>query len=245
MAFENPKTPVPGTLEKVAIPEIDDVTKSLAADNAEEHELTLRVVARQHPKIILWSFFWCMCAVGWGFDTQVNGAMVSIPTFRGYYGYYLDGKAVLGADWQAAFNVVSSAGQFFGGFACSWISDRTGRRFSLAIGVLICSAMAFVLLGEVSSLALRARTTALATATQAVFGIVMFFAVPFMVNPDEANLRGKVGFIFGGMSAVATVACIFFIPELKGRTISEIDTMFYRQVPLRKMGTYKIDEVLS
>lgn len=45
-------------------------------------------------------------------------------------------------------------------------------------------AVAFVLLGEVSSLALRARTTALATATQAVFGIIMFFAVPYMVNPD-------------------------------------------------------------
>lgn len=49
---------------------------------------------------------------------------------------------------------------------------------------LTIGAIAFVLLGEVSSLALRARTTALATATQALFGIIMFFAVPYMVNPD-------------------------------------------------------------
>ncbi|KAL4861778.1 hypothetical protein BDV12DRAFT_203684 [Aspergillus spectabilis] len=43
---------------------------------------------------------------------------------------------------------------------------------------LTIGAVAFVLLGEVSSLLLRARTTALATATQALFGIIMFFAVP-------------------------------------------------------------------
>lgn len=49
---------------------------------------------------------------------------------------------------------------------------------------LTIGAVALVLLGEVSSLALRARTTALATATQAIFGIIMFFAVPYMVNPD-------------------------------------------------------------
>jgi sugar porter (SP) family MFS transporter len=49
---------------------------------------------------------------------------------------------------------------------------------------LTIGAVAFVLLGEVSSLLLRARTTALATATQAIFGIIMFFAVPYMVNPD-------------------------------------------------------------
>jgi len=48
--------------------------------------------------------------------------------------------------------------------------------------------MAFVLLREVSSLLLQARTTALATATQAIFGIIMFFAVPYMVNPDADDV---------------------------------------------------------
>lgn len=55
-------------------------------DNEQEHSLTLGYVARHHPKILWWSFFWCMCAVGWGFDTQVNGAIISVPAFREYYG---------------------------------------------------------------------------------------------------------------------------------------------------------------
>jgi hypothetical protein len=33
-------------------------------DNEQEHEMTLGFVARNHPMIIWWSFFWCMCAVG-------------------------------------------------------------------------------------------------------------------------------------------------------------------------------------
>ncbi|KAI8713561.1 MFS domain-containing protein [Fusarium sp. LHS14.1] len=476
--------------------------KDATAANANEHNLTFRDVARKHPKIIWWSFFWCMCAVGWGFDTQFNGAMVSVPAFRKYYGHELDGDWVIPADWLTAFNIVSSVGQFFGGFACSAISGRMGRKKSLALGVLIvtggimgesfsstraafvvsklilgvgvgfyltlgpitcseiaptvlrglstagvnlaiavgqlisnsvtsgfgnrddlwafrgpfltqlvfsvflfvgsflspespwylvragkteearavlqdlygsefeaseklqviqqtvdeeasmasssyisafqgtdrvrtlisigvftyqhalagldtrkslnlgvgvtacgvagniCSwfivnrygrrpifvigmfacttillligildvvptsaakwamssltvvfsfvyfltigAVAFVLLGEVSSLSQRARTTALATATQAIFGIIMFFAVPYMVNPDEGNLGGKVGFVFGGLSAFASILCVFYVPKLKGRTYQEINTMFYRRVPLRKMGSYTI-----
>ncbi|KAH6684802.1 general substrate transporter [Halenospora varia] len=482
-----------------------------------EHQLTFRDVWRNHKAIIGWSFFWAMCAVGWGFDAQVNGAMIGVPSFRRDFGYIFESEAVLPADWQSAFNIISSVGQFLGGFICSWISDKAGRKPSLAVGILICSggiigqivttskagflisklilgfglgfyltlgplmcseitpvvlrgistagvnlgiaigqlvsnsvikifgermdrwayrapfaiqlffaaflgaglifapespwylvrvgkvdkarrslqrlfgaqtdisakladiertiadeathkspsyldcfrgtnllrtgistgvfacqhfvgiifvlgystyffqlagldtsnsfdlgvgvtacgvlgnlcswfvvnsygrrkifllgmftlttvllligimdviptsgakwiqasatviyafvyfltlgAMAFVILGETSSAALRARTTALATATQAVFGIAMNFAIPYMVNPDSGDLKGKVGFVFGGLAAVATVGSFFYVPELKGRTFGEIDEMFFQRVPPRKMGSYRI-----
>ncbi|KAF7529965.1 hypothetical protein PCG10_004940 [Penicillium crustosum] len=491
-------------------------------DYEHEQHLTLKEVARKHPKLLLWTFFWCMCALGWGFDTQVNGSIIGVPSFRSYYGDKFQGDAVIPAEWLSAFNITSSVGQFFGGFVCSWIADRIGRKKSLSIGVIIvtggifgetwsstraafvvsklilgvgvgfyltlgpitcsefspvvlrgyttsgvnlaiamgqlisnsvtkgfgdrvdvwgfrapflvqlvfsillftgsifspespyylvqrgcidearislqrlygsdfdvepkldtikvtveaeaccekasyalafqgtnrirtlismgvfacqhfagiifvlsfstyffqlaglstsnafdlgvgltacgvagniCSwflvhrlgrrpiflggmvacttilfligimdviptnsakwvmssltvvysfvyfltigAVAFVLLGEVSSVTLRARTTALATATQAIFGIIMFFAVPYMVNPDAGNLKGKVGFIFGGLSLAATIVCFFYIPELRGKTNAEIDTMFQKHVQPRKMGSYHDDEFIS
>lgn len=108
---------------------------------------------------------------------------------------------------------------------------------------LTIGAMAFVLLGETSSMGLRAHTTALATATQSVLGVVMNIAIPYMVNPDEANLKGKVGFVFGGLAAIATFGSWLYIPELKGRTNREIDTMFAVRVPPRQMGSYQLDEV--
>ena len=103
-------------------------------------------------------------------------------------------------------------------------------------------AMAFAILGETSSTALRARTTALATATQALFGIAMNFAIPYMVNPDEGNMKGKVGFVFGGLALFGTIGSFFYVPELNGRTFNEIDTMFFNRVPPRKMGSYVVDE---
>lgn len=102
-------------------------------------------------------------------------------------------------------------------------------------------AVGFVLLGETSSPSLRAKTTALATATQSVFGIAMNIAVPYMVNPDEGNMQGKVGFVFGGLGVLATVLCFIYIPDLKDRTFEEIDVMFENRVPPRRMGGYVIE----
>ncbi|KAL2831563.1 maltose permease [Aspergillus cavernicola] len=495
--------------------EVESAKEHAPADTNPEATLTFGHIARHHPKIIAWALFWSMCALGWGFDTQVNGAIIGVPGFRKYFGHKHEDIYVIPAHWLSAFNVVSSVGQFFGGFMCSYIADRIGRKKSLVVGVLvvtggifgesfsnsrtafvvskvilgvgvgfyltlgpitcseispvvlrglssagvnlaiavgqlisnavtkgfgdredvwsfrgpfliqllfsvflltgsifspespwylvrqnrieearqslqalygkesditstlnsiqrtveversfsspsyvsafrgtdrirtlismgvfacqhmagiifvlsfstyffelagldisnafnlgvgvtasgvagnICSwflvnrvgrrpiflggmvgctalliligildviqtgaarwvqasltviysfvyfltigAVAFVLLSEVSSLLLRARTTALATATQAVFGIIMFFAVPYMVNPDSGNLKGKVGFVFGGLSLLATVLSFFYIPELKGKTYNEIDIMFHDRVPPRKMGEY-------
>ena len=66
----------------------------------------------------------------------------------------------------------------------------------------------------------------------------MNIVVPYMVNPDKANLKGKVGFVFGGACALATVWSYFYVPELKDRTFQEIDYMFQHKVDPRKMGKF-------
>ncbi|RYP42129.1 hypothetical protein DL767_000494 [Monosporascus sp. MG133] len=513
---EKKEDPVPDA-EVLGVEDIGKAKDAIAVDNQLEHDLTLSVVFRRHTALVWWCFYWAMAAVGWGFDAQINGAVLSIPSFRRDYGYIFEGEPVLPADWQIAFNTVSSVGQFFGGFLCSWIADKIGRKNSLYIGLVvvtggilgeifsaanaafvvsklilgfglgfyltlaplatseispvilrgistagvnlgvamgqllsnavikafgerddswayrapfvtqlffcgfllvflpfapetpwylvrkgkreeaiksicklygtginvdaklamleatiaeeetsrveqggflrcfkgtdrirtvismgvfvcqhaagiifvlaystyffqlaglpisssfglgvgvtacgalgnICSwfvvnsfgrrkiflfgmgalttlllligildvvptgaaqwaqstmtviyafvyfmtigAMAFAVLGEVSSTSLRAPTMALATATQAVMGIVMHFTIPYMMNPDEGNLKGKVGFIFGGLAIAASVWSWVYVPELKGRAFHEIDHMFQDKVPPRKMGSY-------
>lgn len=52
------------------------------------------------------------------------------------------------------------------------------------------------------------------------------------VNPDEANLGGYVGFIFGGLAFAGTVWSYFFIPETKGRTVDEWVILFFACVCL-------------
>ena len=103
-------------------------------------------------------------------------------------------------------------------------------------------AMAFVILGEASASSMRARTVAWATAVQAIMGLIMNFAIPYLVNPDEANLKGKVGFVFGGLGAIGTAWAFMYVPELKGRTFEEIDRMFFARVPPRKMESHCLSD---
>lgn len=123
--------------------------------------------------------------------------------------------------------------------AAKWVQAASTVIYAFVYFMTI-GAMAFVILGETSSTALRAHTTALATATQAICGLVMNFAVPYMVNPDEGNLKGKVGFVFGGLALIGTIGSYFYVPELRGKTFDEIDQLFTAKVPPRKMGEHQL-----
>ena len=81
---------------------------------------------------------------------------------------------------------------------------------------------------------------AIATAVQAVLGIAMTVAIPYLINPDQANLRGKLGFFFGGLASLCLIWSYFRVPETKGRTFEELDIMFERGVRTRKFDSYKI-----
>lgn len=82
--------------------------------------------------------------------------------------------------------------------------------YQLSIG-----ATGFVLASEVATLRLRAATQALVTVMNGVWGLIMQFTVPYMINTDAGNLGGKTGFIFFGTGIVTAVIGFFLIPETK------------------------------
>ncbi|KAH9917803.1 maltose permease [Fomitopsis serialis] len=109
--------------------------------------------------------------------------------------------------------------------------------FQLGLGPL-----GYVIFAEVSSAKLRSKTVGIGILVNSLCGMVMNIVIPYLVTPDEANLGGKVGFIFGGLCAIGTAWGYFYIPETKNRTVDELDTMFERKVAPRKFGTYVIEE---
>ncbi|KAH9939513.1 maltose permease [Amylocystis lapponica] len=102
--------------------------------------------------------------------------------------------------------------------------------------------LGYVIFAEVSSAKLRSKTVGLGILTNSLCGMVMNIVIPYLVNPDEANLGGKVGFIFGGLAAVGTVWAYLYIPETKNRTVDEIDLLFERGVSARHFADYNLNE---
>lgn len=65
------------------------------------------------------------------------------------------------------------------------------------------------------------------------------FTLPYLFNPNEANLGAKCAFIFGALSIICCVYFYYYHPETKGRSLAELDEMFAQRVPARKFATYQ------
>ncbi|KAI0725563.1 maltose permease [Fomitopsis betulina] len=109
--------------------------------------------------------------------------------------------------------------------------------FQLGLGPI-----GYVIFAEVSSAKLRSKTVGIGILVNSLCGMVMNIIIPYLVTPNEANLGGKTGFIFGGLCAIGTVWGYLYIPETKARTVDELDTMFERNIAPRKFSQYKIEE---
>ncbi|KIX94437.1 uncharacterized protein Z520_09823 [Fonsecaea multimorphosa CBS 102226] len=108
--------------------------------------------------------------------------------------------------------------------------------YSLTIG-----STAYTFLTEVATARLRVKTMAVGLATQSCFGLIWSFVLPYLFNPDEANLGGKVGFIFGGFSIPCFVLLWWYQPETARRSYEELDEMFVKKIPARHFKTYKTE----
>lgn len=62
---------------------------------------------------------------------------------------------------------------------------------------------------------------------------------PILINPGNANLGGKVAFVFFGPSVCFSIYLYFCFPEMKGRSYLELGDMFQKGVPARKFKSYR------
>lgn len=131
-----------------------------------------------------------------------------------------------------------------GGLATS--SNPGAIKGVVAMIILYCwwynvtiGATAYTVLCEVSTSRLRVKTIAIGLAAQNALNMMWSFVLPFLFNPDKANLGAKVAFIFGGLAIISLVFLWFYHPETAGRTYEELDEMFMDNVPARKFKSYR------
>ncbi|RDW88146.1 MFS general substrate transporter-27 [Coleophoma cylindrospora] len=107
----------------------------------------------------------------------------------------------------------------------------------LAIQAFAWGSCVWITTAEVGTLQLREKTITLATFFGFGFGLLITYVNPYMQNAGYGNLQGKVGFVYGGFSFISLLFVIFYLPELKGRSLEELDELFQRKISVWRFGT--------
>ncbi|KAL4798108.1 general substrate transporter [Aspergillus venezuelensis] len=102
-------------------------------------------------------------------------------------------------------------------------------------------ATAYTCLTETATSRLRVKTIAIGLASANSISVMWSFVLPYLFNPDRANLGGKLGFIFGGLCFPSIAFIWWYQPETRGRSYEELDEMFVKKVPARQFKGYKTE----
>ena len=65
-----------------------------------------------------------------------------------------------------------------------------------------------------------------ATTIDVLSAFLVTFATPYIQNTPGAGLGARVGFVFMGAAVLALIYFMLFLPELKGRSLEEVDELF-------------------
>ncbi|CAG9936184.1 unnamed protein product [Clonostachys rosea f. rosea IK726] len=137
-----------------------------------------------------------------------------------------------------AWTVMGVSG-FFGGGAAPWIG-AVSLYGTLISGGLGCWPASFAYMGSLSSLQLRALTQGLSGVASSAASALMSAVLPQLFREDAANLGAKVGFVFTGTCLLGAGLSWLYLPEIKGRTVHELDKMFEARLPTRRFRGWNL-----
>ena len=89
----------------------------------------------------------------------------------------------------------------------------------------------FGLAAEISATRVRSQTISLARNFYNVVNICGRVVEPYLINPTEANLKGKTAFVWFGLAFCMLLWAVFRLPETRGITYGELDVLFEKRVP--------------
>ncbi|KAH7139947.1 general substrate transporter [Dactylonectria estremocensis] len=108
----------------------DEAAERGAAIQEEERNLTIAQSTRQFWKSILYSSVAFAAAMMFGYDSIVNGASLSMPSFFMYFGDVNETGFYLPSIWTSLWAAMSSLFQAVGAFSAGFLMDRFGRTWT-------------------------------------------------------------------------------------------------------------------
>ncbi|KAJ4175269.1 hypothetical protein NW754_005690 [Fusarium falciforme] len=112
--------------------------------------------------------------------------------------------------------------------------------YMMAYNGMIAS-YSWLVAGEMPSQRLRSYTFGVAAAVGFLGAWLITFTAPYFINPSSLNWGPRYGYIWFPSCIVSAIWVFFFLPEVKGRTLEEIDVMFNKKLPARHFRTHKLE----
>ncbi|PSN74207.1 general substrate transporter [Corynespora cassiicola Philippines] len=139
---------------------------------------------------------------------------------------------------------------FIGQGAAGFFQNDTSALRFIGISILLVGAISTlgvgaawpVLISELSSVRLRAKSSAIGFMTNALAGVVFSVSVPYMFNADAGNLGGKIGFIFAFLCFLGLGLSWLYLPETRAKSFEELDYLFERKTPARQFKKAVYDQ---
>ncbi|KAJ7260368.1 trehalose transport-related protein [Mycena haematopus] len=125
--------------------------------------------------------------------------------------------------------------------ASKWVSGALLVVLNFAYNATL-GAVCYVLIAEIGSTRLRAKTIVLARCAYQIMNIICGIIVPRMLSPTAWNWGPKSGFFWFASATLSGVYCWFRLPETRGRSYGELDIMFDNKVPAWRFSGTKVDQ---
>ncbi|KAI0130364.1 general substrate transporter [Xylariales sp. AK1849] len=97
----------------------------------------------------------------------------------------------------------------------------------------------WIVCAEVPTLAVREKTITVATFSGFSTNVLITFVSPYIQDAGYGNLQGEIGFVWGAGSIIAALWAFFVLPELKGRSLEELDEIFQKHVGVFDFGKFQ------
>lgn len=93
----------------------------------------------------------------------------------------------------------------------------------------------YLIASEIGGTQLRKKMLAWATIADVVFAFVTVFNIPYLQNGPAIQLGARLGYVFMVLAVISFFFFILCLPELKGRSLEEVDELFtVRRFPIRR-----------
>ncbi len=98
---------------------------------------------------------------------------------------------------------------------------------------------AFLIGAEIGGVKMRKKIMAFGTANDVLAAFLVTFTTPYLLANPGPNLGPKIGWIFASAAYLSGFFGVFFTPELKGRSLEEVDELFEARLKAWQFKNYE------